>query len=428
MSINMGQVGVSPGNFAGLASLAGTRVGNLGLESPANAYLKARGQNMQQQQFNQQMSAKTFQDFMSQQQGQKAAAQEQSNKDRDFGLKQQQMQAAMAERKEQSERAKQLFELQLNKHSMDMAKESSAQQLQATQVASFTIAQMDPKTWNDNKVGTINGLVKAGLIDEDQGKKFVEMDHNQVVMTAKSLAAMSGKAAGYQKIMGGESSGGSRKIYDETTVNLIYESQGLTPTTKTDQQKDLLQMQKDYTSLGDIEKTFDQTYLTTKGAQDLWVSKKSERLQGYPVVGGVAEKAADIFTGMDKKERGEYLAKGTEFLNQTEQFFQRYRKHITGAQAALKELAELRRFFLSGDMSQSEFKGAVNSIKSRYTADMGLSKEALSQGVDTTPSQQGSPPQVGGASEEYVQSVLRANPGRTREEVMQRLQQMQGGR
>jgi hypothetical protein len=427
MSINMGQVGVNPGNFSGLASLAGTRVGNLGLESPANAFLKARGQNLQNQQFNQQMSNQNIQSILSRHQQSKAAAQDQSNKDREFGLKEQQMQAAMAVQKEQSERAKQLFDLQLNKNSMDMAKESSAQQLQATQVAAFTIAQMDPKTWNDNKVKTINGLVKAELIDEDQGKKFVEMDHNQVVMTAKSLAAMSGKAAGYQKIMGGES-GGSTKVYDPNTGKLVYQSEGLTPAAQTDQQKGLMQMQKDYTALGDIEKTFDKTYLTTKGAQDLWVSKKAERLQGYPVVGGIAEKAADVFTGMDKKERSGYLLKGTEFLNQTEQFFQRYRKHITGAQAALKELAELRRTFLSGDMSQSEFKGAINSIKSRYTADMELGKEALSQGVEITPQQQGTPQQSGGATEEYIQSVLQANPGRTRDEVMQRLQQLQGGR
>lgn len=385
-------INLNPGNFGGLAALAGTRVGGLGLQSPAEAYLKARGQNTEANIAQQKI----------------ASGERQSNLDRIAQQNQFSEQNKLAQQ-EMGMRQKE-FDNKMEIQAMGLAKTREADEMQATAAFAMTVAQMSPEEWEKDKVSIINSMVQAGLADEDTGKKFVDMDHRTINRLSKVTAIMTGKASDYMKVMG-EQESGSTKVYDPNTGKLVYESQPLTPSAKTDEQKSQLQMSKDFNNLGRIESHFNEKYLTTKGQQDLAVSRTAERLEGYPLIGNIAQGVAGTFTGKNKEERSQFLEEGTQFLNETEQFFMRYRKYITGAQAALKELSELRSRFLSGDMSSSEFRGSIRAIKDTYTADMGFQREALTKGVVTTKI----------ATEADIAHTLKENPGTTRDYWLKQL-------
>jgi hypothetical protein len=77
-----------------------------------------------------------------------------------------------------------------------------------------------------------------------------------------------------------------------------------------------------------------------------------------------------------------HLEKQQAWKNETEQLFQVYRKKVTGAQAAIKEIENLRQIMLNKEMSKSQFLGSVNQIREKVSRSLRLQRKLLREGFD----------------------------------------------
>lgn len=372
------------GDFGGLAQLSGTRTGGLGLpswgitEAPSNGpFLSGLAEGLGSLTSTlQQNKALAQQDEQAKAAAAIAAEQKQYDRSqdaKDFGLREKQ------------------FDLQLNKHAMELAQQEKADKLEAAQSVLFAIAQMPESKWNASRVGIIGAALKAGLIDEDQGKSYISMEHSQIIQSAKAGAVMANKTLQYQALKDmekGDESGSGVKLHISEGGEVTYESGStkaeLTTSTATGIQENVLSMQKDGYMLKKLRDNFNDDYLTYRGQGGAWFQEKSEKAKGTiaePILGAIAEFI--LPEGVNPKK---YVYDSTKYLNTVEQFFQRYRKQITGAQAALQELADLRQAFISKDMSPSQFQGSLDAILDKYIGDLNIEKGALVEGLDVTPS------------------------------------------
>jgi hypothetical protein len=68
--------------------------------------------------------------------------------------------------------------------------------------------------------------------------------------------------------------------------------------------------------------------------------------------------------------------------NDVEQFFQAYRKYITGAQAGLKEIEMLKNSMLNMELSWPEFQASLKQLNSKIGRTIRLRNKILSKGLD----------------------------------------------
>ena len=80
------------------------------------------------------------------------------------------------------------------------------------------------------------------------------------------------------------------------------------------------------------------------------------------------------------KEGKEYLGKTRVFIESIEQVFNQYRKQITGAQAAMKEIQMLRASILNKEMTPTEFEYSFKSYVSKVKRMMRLTRSLLREG------------------------------------------------
>jgi len=80
------------------------------------------------------------------------------------------------------------------------------------------------------------------------------------------------------------------------------------------------------------------------------------------------------------KEGKEYLGKTRVFIENIEQVFNQYRKQITGAQAAMKEIQMLRASILNKEMTPTEFEYSFKSYVSKVKRMMRLTRSLLREG------------------------------------------------
>ncbi len=99
---------------------------------------------------------------------------------------------------------------------------------------------------------------------------------------------------------------------------------------------------------------------------------------------GGSDYLAKVLTGKNKEERADFIEKRSQYINNIEQVFNTYKKEITGAAAGEKEIDQLRASFLNGDMSPSEFMGAMDQVVSKYKSESDINKSTLNNGVNTT--------------------------------------------
>lgn len=133
-------------------------------------------------------------------------------------------------------------------------------------------------------------------------------------------------------------------------------------------------MQKKVTSaidsvakLQSIEKAFDPKFLTYTG-------------KGKQKLLSVAEKA-----GVDlSREQQNALAKHREFIEGVEQFFNAYKKEITGAAAAVSEIQQLKESIINPDLSPTEFKASFDRLKREAVRTINIQNELLAKGISPT--------------------------------------------
>ncbi len=241
-------------------------------------------------------------------------------------------------------------------------------------------------------------LIRNEIVKEAVAKKHISAEEGAAASKApiSQFTAMlgqqliaTGQAAEYASMVKAnapaKSTAGTQIEFNEDgTIKSI--SQDPNTAVKTEVQKDLLNREKGLQQLANIRDKFDPANFTYAGKMGRGASAIAELAKGTPGLEQASELAAKTITGKDSEERAAGLQDATKYLNSVEQFFNTYRKDITGAAAAEKELERLRASFINSDLSPSQFKGALDQLLTKYTSEAEFNKNVLRKGVDTSPS------------------------------------------
>ena len=142
-----------------------------------------------------------------------------------------------------------------------------------------------------------------------------------------------------------------------------YDSlQAPTKSVTTKSQEDVLGAMDNLNRLTQVASDYKDDYLTYYG-------------QAKGAVGKVMDKA-----GLASDDQKNYLAGKTKFQNGVEQFFNSYRKEITGAAASVQELDRLKKSLLNTDMSPTEFNAALDQFIGIAKSQLAMKEKLLKQG------------------------------------------------
>jgi len=230
---------------------------------------------------------------------------------------------------------------------------------------------------------------EKNLMSPEELKAASQMPISQFQNALKYKVMQFGQVKEYRDMMdAASSSSGTQISFNEDGSIASYSS---TPTmgTKTEMQKDIKNNEKAMTQIEKLQKDYDPSYFTFKGQADASTSKFAEKSKGTPGLEGVSNLAASVVTGKSPEERAQFIEKRSQYINNIEQVFNTYKKEITGAAAGEREIEMLRKSFLNGDMSPSEFQGAMEQVVSKYKSEGDINKGALTTGIDVSPSSSG---------------------------------------
>lgn len=126
-------------------------------------------------------------------------------------------------------------------------------------------------------------------------------------------------------------------------------------------------------SLGRVDRiaeAYDPKFLQYLDRFGLQVSDFREKMKGFPVIGKTP-------SAEDKKMMGQI----TVFHHLLRQEFNAYRKDITGAAAAFKELEWLLKSFINEKLSPSAFEAALGLYQSELRRGIGIKEDLLKRGI-----------------------------------------------
>lgn len=417
----MPEININAPNFSGLASLAGTRVGNLGLAVPKYG------------------PDTNASDFMSGIAGGLAGLSKnlQGNKDRE--MQQQQFNATLADRqqarqqsmelaKKDEDRQQKLFDLQVNKAAMQAAKEEKAEKVQATYTASMMITQTSPEDWDQHKVEIMGGMVKSGLLDENQAKDLITQPYNQIVRQAKAMAVISNKAKEYQEMFGEGGDKKSKGTGDQTALSAIPGAPTfMKPTTPnlTATQKSISDADETLQSLQQMNQGFQKDFVGAQGMLKSTSYGVRDWLSNIPVVGGMA--------ALNDQER-DWLQKQSAFASNANALSLSYIKQLSGVQYSDKQLEFMKNILPQPEDSPTVFQGKMGSLVQHLNGLKTLKQELLQQGykVDSKDYKEaflskaqnaliGSNKGGKTATQQGITETLQANPNVSREQLIQTL-------
>lgn len=412
---------LAPPNYGALASLAGNNNAHLNLPVPGALGLQAlqlmQTQKAQQQQAvleqmrlaQQGQMAQQQQDYQNRQltqQGllgqsdlafkqQQAGIQNSLDQTKNDLMSQQLQQTGNFQQGDLDVRNKQLA---LEQSQLDMTKLLSDTKQSLQQKGAFaTYAKMamdnakTPEEAQQIRTAVLNEALSNGFVSENEAKAASQMPISQFKNSLDYKIMQYGVVKDYKDMKDAEKTNNNQTSFSVGPDGSIQYTQAPTSTTESKVQKDLLDREEALKQLGPIREEFNKQYFTYPGQIGLGASKFAEKTQGIPGVGWLADKAAQTLTGgKSEEDRAAYIQNATAYLNKVEQFFQqKYRQPITGAAAAESELKDLRKQFLSGDMSPSEFQGSLDAILQNYTSDAEFKKNVLNKGIDVTPQDNG---------------------------------------
>lgn len=138
----------------------------------------------------------------------------------------------------------------------------------------------------------------------------------------------------------------------------------LTQGATTETQKDVIGMEAQLQDLKALKDDYKREYLTYLGRGKRAALNQASKL------------------GMDIGEGNkEYVEGARKFQEGVEQVFNSYRKEITGAQAAMKEISMLRDSILNKNLSPDEFEASYDRYISQIKRTLRLKKSLLEQGL-----------------------------------------------
>jgi hypothetical protein len=135
-------------------------------------------------------------------------------------------------------------------------------------------------------------------------------------------------------------------------------------TTKKKLEENIISSAESLSRLDDIERDFDEGFLTYGGQFSQWAGAKAEKL------------------GVDLGDEGAAkLQQYRRWSQGVEREFNSYRKLITGAAAAVSELKDLQKAIINTKLSPSEWKGAMESYKGELKRAIRLRNKYLREGL-----------------------------------------------
>lgn len=240
--------------------------------------------------------------------------------------------------------------------------------------------------------------IKMEILKEAGEKKFMtpselkaaaQMPLSQFQNALKYKVMQFGQVKEYKDMVDAQkpakSSAGTQITFNEDGSIASYSSSP-TQGTKTEIQKDIKNTEKAMTQIDKLKNDYDPSYFTYKGQADVSAAKFAEKSKGTPILEGVSNLVASNLTGKTKEEQADFIEKRSKYMNNIEQVFNTYKKEITGAAAGEREIEMLRKSFLNGDMSPSEFQGAMEQVVSKYKSESDINKGVLTKGIDVSPS------------------------------------------
>ncbi len=157
----------------------------------------------------------------------------------------------------------------------------------------------------------------------------------------------------------------SIEVSPEGGVTISEQSgSGLTQGTKTTMQKDVAFLADQLGQVEQLGESFKRDYLTYQGKVKGFTLNKMSR--------------ADLDIGDEGRE---FVAGARVFKERIEGVFNRYRKEITGAQAAIKEIKMLRDSILNKDLSPDEFQASLGRYTGEIKRSMRLKRQLLRDGI-----------------------------------------------
>ena len=138
----------------------------------------------------------------------------------------------------------------------------------------------------------------------------------------------------------------------------------LSKPTQTEIEKDTLGLSTQLGDLTALKESYSRDYLTYGGRLKGWSLRQQSK------------------AGMKLGKEGKQFVGGMrQFIEGVEQVFNQYRKEITGAQAAMKEIAMLRNSILNKEMSPDEFEYSYNRYISQIQRQFRLKTKFLREGI-----------------------------------------------
>lgn len=430
---------IQPPNFGGMIALAGRNPGNLNLTVPGALGLQAlqlnreqeaslRQYTLQQQQLRQQAEAALRQHVLQGQQLQQQGSLGQGELDlkqqnlnqqgllgqgdlnlRKIALEQQGLlgQGELAHKQQMAQQQNQI-ESAYKQGDLDLRKQALIQDQQAKELAK--LLDQDKKLIKEKGAFAAYGLMsmkgaktpeeanstRVEILKEALAKEYISKEEAEVARKQPLTQFTNGlqyevlkygAVSNYKEMMDTEKNktaavGTQIEFNPDGSISSI--SQDPTASMKTETQKELKAREIGLQQLSSIRDKFDPSAFTYKGKADRRISAIAELSKGIPGLEQATEFTANKITGKDAEERGKSLETATAYLNSVEQFFNTYRKDITGAAAAEKEIERLRKSFINGDLSSSQFKGALDQLLIKYTSEAEFNKYVLNTGLDTS--------------------------------------------
>lgn len=285
---------------------------------------------------------------------------------------------AMGQEQEQAKRA-QLLQLGANtslaikKAPPDQRAGLYAQALQQASQAGFDVSNLPAQygdeaqrvlDWSEQQVFGAERFKTDEKIREQQAKPTGPASTVGKLIADREAARAAGADAATLKAY----DDAIAKVGQGQTINLSINDgkQEMTKPTANKVQDSILDAETALSGLDSIANSFSGDYLTYQG-----------RAKAFG--GRLLDKA-----GMEN-DMTRFNASRTKMRNEVNQFFNQYRKDITGAAASEKELEQLKDSILNEDMGPAEFKAAYDQFNAKIRKNLELNKRTARGGVDVAP-------------------------------------------
>lgn len=356
-------------NFSGLAALAGTRVGGLGLAVPRSnlATGLASGMNAGMDRADRRSQMAAQQALAQQELGMKQAQNQQMMDYRNRALDMQgQMQGRQMEmderRLQQQERIAGIKEMN-ETLKLRAAETDERLNRRGALASSFIVGYkqaQSPEEQDKIKTEMLGHALELGVIDDDEYQKLDKLSPQSLYNKSLIDLMVTDKAKDLKSLMGGPMGSGA----------LSGDRQEPAKPTVNEQQKDIASGLQTIKRLEKIGEDYQHDYLTWGG--------KLKSVYGN-TTSGAPEMLKNLFYGQEEAEK---FAEGrTAFAAELNQMVAAYVKSMSGVAYGMKELEMHKQSLVNSGDSPAEFRGKFKMMMDVMRNSMNIRQELLKEGI-----------------------------------------------